>query len=123
MTREEAKELLEQGKRIDEIFPLSEGQDCMIYKGEWSEGDDIIYIPDIELNELDSDLPAEHKVSYMYTGKDFINEAFGNVKAAKELFDFCDWQNPNIIDLLDCTSDEEAKELYGETWEEMERRK
>lgn len=122
MTREEAKKLLEQGKRIDEIFPLSEGQDCMIYKGEWSEGDDIIYIPDIELNELDSDLPAGYKVGYMYTGKDFIDEAFGNVKAAEELFNSCDWMNPDIADLFCYTSDEEAKELYGETWEEMERR-
>lgn len=32
MTKRDAKKLLEQGKRIGEIFPLTEGQECMIYK-------------------------------------------------------------------------------------------
>lgn len=127
MTREEAKELLEQGKRIDEIFPLSEGQDCMIYKGEWPDlpeaSDEIIYIPDIDLNDLeDDDVPVSEKLGFLYTAKDFLSQTGGNVLAAKDLFNFVDWQNPNVQDLMDCTDDEEAKEIYGQSWEEMERR-
>jgi hypothetical protein len=122
MTKLEAQKLLEQGKRVSEIFPLTPGQDCMIYKGEWLNSPDIIYIPDIDLNELDAYyLSAEDKVGNMYTAQDFINEAYGNVKAAEGLFNFCDWQHPNIQDLIDITTDEEAKELYGQTWEEMEK--
>ena len=126
MIREEAKKLLLEGKKIGEIFDLIPGQDCMIYKGEWPDdtsSEDIIYIPDIDLNELDdSDVPVSEKLSLMYTAGDFLKEAGGNVLAAKDLFNFVDWQNPNIQDLMDCTDDEEAKLIYGETWEEMLRK-
>ena len=126
MIREEAKKLLLEGKKIGEIFDLIPGQECMIYKGEWPDdtsSEDIIYIPDIDLNELDdSDVPVSEKLSLMYTAGDFLKEAGGNVLAAKDLFNFVDWQNPNIQDLMDCTDDEEAKLIYGETWEEMLRK-
>lgn len=123
MTKKEAERLLLQGKKIGEIFDLVPGQECMIYKGEWPDdtsSEDIIYIPDIDLNELDdSDVPVSEKLSLMYTAGDFLKEAGGNILAAKDLFNFVDWQNPNIQDLIDCTDDEEAKLIYGETWEEM----
>lgn len=123
MIREEAKKLLLEGKKIGEIFDLIPGQECMIYKGEWPDdtsSEDIIYIPDIDLNELDdSDVPVSEKLSLMYTAGDFLKEAGGNILAAKDLFDFVDWQNPNVQDLMDCTDDDEAKEIYGQTWEEM----
>lgn len=127
MTKEETKKLLEQGKRIDEIFQLSEGQDCMIYKGEWPDNpeasDEIIYIPDIDLNDLeDDDVPVSEKLGFLYIAKDFLNQTGENVLAAKDLFNFVDWQNPNVQDLMDCTDDEEAKEIYGQSWEEMGRR-
>jgi len=123
MTKKEAERLLLQGKKIGEIFDLVPGQDCMIYKGEWPDdtsSEDIIYIPDIDLNELDdSDVPVSEKLSLMYTAGDFLKEAGGNILAAKDLFDFVDWQNPNVQDLMDCTDDDEAKEIYGQTWKEM----
>lgn len=123
MIKEEAKKLLLEGKKIGEIFDLIPGQECMIYKGEWPDdtsSEDIIYIPDIDLNELDSDdVPVSEKLSLMYTAGDFLKEAGGNILAAKDLFNFVDWQNPNVQDLMDCTDDDEAKLIYGETWEEM----
>ena len=124
MKRNEAKKLLLEGKKIGEIFDLIPGQDCLIYKGEWPDkpevSDEIIYIPDIGLNDLeDDDVPVSEKLGFLYTAKDFLNQTGGNVPAAKELFDFVDWQNPNVQDLMDCTDDDEAKEIYGQTWEEM----
>lgn len=123
MKKEEAKALMIRGKKIDEIFDLSFGQDCLIYKGAWPAdvtSEEVIYIPDIELNGLDSpEASVEEKLGYMYTAEDFLAETNGNVKAAKDLFEFCDWQNPAIQDLVDCTSDEEAQQLYGSTWEEI----
>lgn len=124
MTREQAKKLLLEGKKIGEIFDLIPGQECMIYKGEWPDNpeasDEIIYIPDIDLNDLkDADMPVSEKLSLMYTAQDFLNQTGGNVLAAKDLFAFVDWQNPNVQDLMDCTDDDEAKEIYGQTWEEM----
>lgn len=123
MKKEEVKALMREGKKIDEIFDLSLGQDCLIYKGAWPAdvtSKEVIYIPDIWLNELDSpEVSVEEKLSYMYTAEDFLAESNGNLQVAKDLFEFCDWQNPAIQDLLDCTSDEEAQQLYGSTWEEI----
>lgn len=124
MTREEAKKFLLEGKKIGEIFDLIPGQACLIYKGEWPDNpeasDEIIYIPDIDLNDLkDDDMPTSEKINFMYTAQDFLNQTGGNIAAAKDLFDFVDWQNPNVQDLMDCTDDDEAKEIYGQTWDEM----
>lgn len=124
MTREEAKKLLCEGKKVSEIFDLIPGQECMIYKGEWPDNpdasDEIIYIPDINLNNLDDyDMLMSERLSLMYTAKDFLNQTGGNIAAAKDLFEFVDWQNPDVQDLMDCTDDDEAREIYGQTWEEM----
>ena len=123
MNKQEAKELLLSGKSIDEIFELSDGQECWIYKSEWpsdSSSDQIIYIPDIDLNEMDDgEISVDEKLSHMYTAADFLDQTNGNLKAAECLFNFVDWQNPNIQDVMDCTDDDEAKELFGQTWEEM----
>ena len=124
MTREEAKKLLCEGKKVSEIFDLIPGQECMIYKGEWPDNpdasDEIIYIPDINLNNLDDyDMLMSERLSLMYTAKDFLNQTGGNIAAAKDLFEFVDWQNPDVQDLMDCTEDDEAREIYGQTWEEM----
>lgn len=121
MNKKNVKKLLENGNTIEDIFKLTAGQDCMIYKASWNEkSDEIIYIPDVELNNLDDkDMSINEKMSYMYTADDFIAECFGNVKLAKDLFDLCDWQNPNINDLIDCTDYEEGKTLYGDIWDEI----
>ena len=64
-------------------------------------------------------MPTSEKINFMYTAQDFLNQTGGNIAAAKDLFDFVDWQNPNVQDLMDCTDDDEAKEIYGQTWKEM----
>lgn len=122
------------GMSLDEAFPFrKDGQECDIYKAEWPEKpekhlDAAIYIPDIGLN----DIPADKKgmseeeiddiLGYCYTVRDFVAEAYGNARLAKDLFATCDWQNPDVQDLKDCTDDEEAVRDYGETWQEMEDR-
>ena len=40
-------------------------------------------------------------------------ECDGNEKLARELFEFVDWQHPNIQDVLDTYDDEELEEEYG----------
>lgn len=122
-----ARELLMEGKSIAEIFPLTDGQDCLTYKGKWPEdlsSDEIIYIPDTSLNCLDDpEMPIEEKVSYMYTAADFLAQTNMNAAAAKELFNYDDWQNPNIQDLLEAYDEDEARDYFGETWDEMFARK
>ena len=88
MKRNEAKKLLLEGKKIGEIFDLIPGQNCMIYKGKWPDdpevSDEIIYIPDIDLNDLeDDDVPVSEKLGFLYTAKDFLNQTGGNVPAAQ----------------------------------------
>lgn len=89
----------------------------MIYKAEdFVPGDEVIYIPDLDLNEIPTEvklntdnsmfeqkagwgpMSAEEQIrvvlSYCYTGQDFVDECGGNEELAKRLFWCCDWQNP-----------------------------
>ena len=104
----------------------TDGQECWIYCAYIDDKtfmsinrDTVIYIPDIDLNEICDEKRAlsneeiEHILHYCYTIEDFINEAYGNVKAAYSLYMFVDWQNPNINDLRECTDDDEAKEFVS----------
>lgn len=119
MTKAEAKTRLLAGETMGDIFEFMPGQECMIFKAEeFSTGDEIIYIPDIDLNELPVDLDlsvpnsmmdssdgkwgpmtAEEQVelalSYCYTGKDFVEECEGNEDLARFLFECVDWQHPS----------------------------
>lgn len=106
MTIEKVRERLNNGEMLSEIFNFTDGQDCLIYKGEWNPGDDIIYIPDIDLNEIPIDRTLEKwtedygdeielAISNMYTGRDFVMIADGDRDVAEKLFYYCDWQNPS----------------------------
>lgn len=106
MTIEKVRERLNNGEMLSEIFNFTDGQDCLIYKGEWNPGDDVIYIPDIDLNEIPIDRSLERWTEYyaneielaisnMYTGRDFVMIADGDKDVAEKLFYYCDWQNPS----------------------------
>lgn len=54
MTAKELKKKLIEGYRLKDLFHFSDGQDCIIYKSDFEITDDIIYIPDIDLNNCAS---------------------------------------------------------------------
>lgn len=124
MTKKELREKLISGLHLENIFDFSDGQDCLIYKGNFEVSDQIIYIPDIDLNEINTgsvldNEEIENVLNHCYTGNDFVTECNGHENLARKLFGFVDWQNPNIQDLLDGYDDEEFEKEYGFSIEEL----
>lgn len=119
MNKKELKAKLEQGEHLEDIFNFTDGQECLIYKGKFEKSDNIIYIPDIYLNELETDTVVEDEedlnniLKNCYTGNDFLKECNGCEKAARALFGFVNWQHPNIQDLVDLY-DYEEDEFFKE---------
>lgn len=118
MTKGELKDKLIAGTFLVDLFNFTDGQECLIYKGKFEVSDQIIYIPDVDLNEIDTesvldDEEIKNVLNHCCTGKDFVVECNGHEKLAEELFRFVDWQHPNIQDVLDAYDDEEFKEEYG----------
>lgn len=113
MTKEQLRLELLAGKTLSDCFAnFVFGQDCEIVKaGSFEISDEIIYIPDIDLNELrayvDHAVQTDHAeetdeiiadiLSCCYTGKDFVAEAHGDIGSAQRLFAQCDWQHPNSL--------------------------
>ena len=102
MTKEECRRGLMSGKTMDDMFQFRPGQDCLIFKADRFEpGEEILYIPDIDLNDLYVDRPRmsdddiSDAVSCCYTGDDFIEACEGNVRMAEELFGWVDWEHPS----------------------------
>lgn len=104
MTVNEVRERIIKGECLSDMFKFTDGQDCMIYKGDWNPGDEVIYIPDIDLNEICINRPLiqilneteiEDVLYCLYTGKDFIEIMDGDEELAKSLFLYCDWQHPS----------------------------
>lgn len=121
MTKDQLVERLKNGEHLEDIFEFTDGQECLIYKGDFEVSDNIIYIPDIWLNELNVDNKAteediEDIIHNCYTGKDFMEECHNIENIAERLFNTVDWQHPDIQDILDGydeEDDEEFKEDYG----------
>lgn len=112
MTKNELREALLNGKRMDELFEFSPGQDCEIFKADaFSPGYDIIYIPDLDLNHIPAGICSEEEADEVlfccYTGEDFIDECGGDEIMAGRLFWYCDWQHPSsAIDEIQDDEDE-----------------
>lgn len=58
------------------MFNLTDGQDCRIYKGKFEASDQIIYIPDVDLNEIETDSVLNDEaianvLNHCCTGNDF----------------------------------------------------
>ena len=91
MNREQVKVELLKGRTLEELFEFQLGQECDIYKGEFSLSDEIIYIPDLDLNEIPIHEVVEKEevdrvVNAMYSGMDFLEQCGGKEELAKELF-------------------------------------
>lgn len=100
ITKAELRQKLSEGATIEELFVLSSGQECSIFKADFVKGDKIIYIPDLSLNRIpvDSLIPTEDiddVANNCYTGDDFLRECNGNEGLARHLFWYCDWQHPS----------------------------
>lgn len=99
MTHEQVKARLIAGEKLEDMFPIVSGQECDIIKAEeFSATDDIIYFPDLYMNDLDgrawNEDEAERIASDGYSGIDFLFLCDGKEDLARELFNYCDWQNP-----------------------------
>lgn len=104
MTKKEVRERICERGCLSDMFEFTDGQDCIIYKGDWNPGDEVIYIPDIDLNEicinrqlikiLDEE-EINDVLSCLYTGKDFMELSDGDEELAKRLFYYVDWQHPS----------------------------
>lgn len=125
MTKAELRTKLESGNKLKDLFDFTYGQECLIYKANNFEvSDNIIYIPDVDLNEIDTesvleDDEIENVLHYCYTGNYFIEECNGHKDLARELFQFVDWQNPSIQDVLDTYDEGEFEEKFGFSMEEL----
>lgn len=127
MTREQLKERLYNGECLNDIFEFIPGQECFIYKAkEWNPGDEVIYIPDLELNNIriyDSLVNSfivneiNEVLSNCYTGRDFMELCDNNEELAKDLFYYVDWQHPSsAVDefMEDYENQKELNPHYGE---------
>ena len=90
-TKAELKAKLEAGAFLVDLFDFTYGQECLIYKSNKFESDNIIYIPDVDLNDIDTesvleDEEIEKVLHCCYTGTDFVKECSNHVDLAKELF-------------------------------------
>ena len=97
-----------------DILPLAKGQNCDIYKSDkaWHEieDDDVIYIPDIDLNQCwkfwqlsESEMIEDYDFNSGWNRyvKEFLRNCYTKADfeeiagdKAEELFDFVDWQHP-----------------------------
>ena len=129
MTKEYLRKELECGKALKDIFSFTDGQDCTIYKGKFDlkNREDIIYIPDISLNDIDietnlmTETEIENVLNNCYTTEDFLEEAQGHVNLAESLFNYVDWQHLDLYDLLEGYEDEQEEflERYGFPYSEL----
>lgn len=125
MKKSEVMAALKEGKTIQSLFPLIDGQECMIYKADKFTGsDDVIYIPDLGISGIYVDepvLPERLEEVTLYTGEDFIMECNGNRRLAEDLFGYVDWQAPSAA--LHCDypqlGDDEMRDICGQTYDEL----
>lgn len=129
ITKECLRKELECGKRLKNLFEFSDGQYCTIYKGKFDldNAENIIYIPDIFLNDIDietdflTEMEIKNVLDNCYTTEDFIEEAQGHANLAESLFNYVDWQHLDLDDLLEGYEDEQGEfyKKYGFLYSEL----
>ncbi|MBM6724912.1 hypothetical protein [Pseudoflavonifractor phocaeensis] len=102
LTKDELRLALEGGTKLVDMFYFQPGQECEIFKAErFRTGDEIIYIPDLSLNEIPIDMvvddpeAVEDILDNCYTGNDFLEVCGGDRDLAERLFHYVDWQHPS----------------------------
>lgn len=116
VTKVELLDRLINGETLEGVLPLRRGQGCQIFKaGMFRTGDSIIYIPDVDLNDLvyderiyTNDEELVRILRCCYTGDDFVKECDGDEELAELLFNYCDWQHPSSA-LPELSEDEESE--------------
>lgn len=124
MTKTEIRNALCKGGKLEDILDFSDGQDCQIYKDRFFRTlpDNVIYIPDITLNEIPIDRPVsreeiEHILGNCYTKQDFLGECDGDTILAYRLFCYIDWQHPSSAYPEVDYEDEEDKRRAAESYD------
>lgn len=123
MTKTELYNKLLKGASLEDVLTLSDGQDCLIYKGSFFRVPDneIIYIPDITLNDIPTSHPVtrkeiKHILGHCYTKQDILDECDGDAALAYRLFCYIDWQHPSSafpeVDYEDEEDKRQAQEIY-----------
>lgn len=126
------KEILEQklfsGIPLVKILPMIDGQECLIYKGDWDELDcnDIAYIKDTgEYGDCEEPFSVEEIPAIMenccFTKGDFLFACKGNEEVAKDFLEWPDWETPDIDQYLDGYDEEEFFEKFGVTMENFKK--
>lgn len=126
LSKTELELYLRKDYTLSELIPdTSKGEDCMIFKDTWEKSDRIIYIPDYSLNGI---IPGrilnakeiDNLVHSCYTGNDFLRICKGHENVAQALFTICNWQHPDIQDLLDGFDEDEFLETFGIPMDSLE---
>ena len=141
MTKSEFRMKLLEGHPLTALVMLGPGQDCTIFKADkFSTDDEVIYIPDIELNDIpvNIDLSKDNSMSdssngawpvmqgweqvkvvlsCCYTGADFVELCEGDEALAYRLFCYCDWQHPSSAFPEVDYDDEEDKAWVKQAYE------
>ena len=117
MTKDELRKELKTGVKLEDIFKFTEGQDCLIYKGKFLPGiigDDICYISDLSLVDIqvNKSIVKSYEIDSVmgrcYTTNDFIKECNGHENIAEDLFNYVDWQTPDINDFMEACAAKSA---------------
>ena len=101
LTKRELEQELQAGRTLEDIFVFRPGQECEIFKAkEFIHGNEILYIPDVYLNDIDISSPIpEDQISEVldkcYTGDDFVRLCNGTDIVPEQLFAAVDWQHPS----------------------------
>lgn len=110
MTKAELKAALQSGSCLVNLLEFRSYQEYKIFKASrFVAGDEILYIPDLQLYEIHIDRPItdpeklEELLSQCCTGDDFLKKCCGDTELAIELFLYCDWQyrSAALPELLD----------------------
>ena len=102
LSKEEIKRKLLIGETLDDLFEWMEDSECVFFKGPWNPGkpEEVIYVPDIDLNELVTDRPltpeeVSDALRHMYTTQDFMDICDEDVPFIGKLcYWWCNWQHP-----------------------------
>lgn len=86
---------------------------------------DIVYIPDVLFNGIHisktlSEEEIKNVLENCYTVQDFIRASQEHENVARALFVSVDWQHPNLTDFLLGYEEEDFREAFGISMDDLE---
>lgn len=126
MTKAELIKELCRGRKINSLFDFKEGYECLRFKSEKPfqsiPNNEIIYIGETQLlfkPTLDKDdIKSLINDGKCCTKQDFIDECNGHEDLAERLFEFVDWEAPELDSLLGAYDDYDFEDTFGYPIEE-----